>query len=213
MARDPNLQIGLTTDIVEIGAQVTGHIQRWPSDGDDNSKKVGKVEAIRVKVRWRTEGRGDRDWETVGEVNIPASDFGQAKGSFAIPIPYDAPISYDGNLIRVLWEVEARTDRKYAVDPKFVLPLLVVPQNGGHRYRRPHPLPRAADTWTPIPGRGPAAGPQGSFPPPPVVDGVPPPPTPYSAPPPPGPPPASDPRPNDSPFAERPGYLDRSSDD
>lgn len=146
MKTDPNLDIEIDNDVVEVGATVSGRIQRWPSDGDDNSKKIGKIQAVRVKVSWRTEGRGDRARATVGEITIPAAEFGQASGSFSVPIPPNSPISYDGSLIRVIWELEARTDRKLARDPKNSYRLLVVPRNGLGRYKRPHPLPKAGYT-------------------------------------------------------------------
>lgn len=146
MKTDPNLDVELDNDVVEVGTAVTGRIQRWPSDGDDNSKKIGQIKAVRVKVSWRTEGRGDRARGTAGEITIPAAEFGQASGTFSVPIPPNAPISYDGSLIRVIWELEARTDRKLARDPKNSFRLLIVPRNGLGRYERPHPLPKPGYT-------------------------------------------------------------------
>jgi hypothetical protein len=57
-----------------------------------------------VKVGWRTEGRGDVERETVHEARRAI------KGEeclISLPIPSEGPLSYDGKLIRIIWEVSA----------------------------------------------------------------------------------------------------------
>lgn len=56
-------------------------------------------------------------------------------------IPPNAPISYDGKLLRVMYTLSIRTDTQFGRDPQIDVPVVVVPKNGLGRYRQPHPLP------------------------------------------------------------------------
>lgn len=58
--------------------------------------------AIEVRIQWRTEGRGNIEGTWLPEIILPAS-----RGAFSSQIPLTAPYSYDGHLIRIVWEVKA----------------------------------------------------------------------------------------------------------
>lgn len=64
-------------------------------------------------VGWRTEGRGDVDWAKVQE--IPFYFNKSAAGStvkipFQFQIPFVGPVSYNGSLFRIIWEVKVEVD-------------------------------------------------------------------------------------------------------
>ena len=64
-----------------------------------------------------------------------------ATRSVQIEVPDDAPISFNGKLIRNQWSVEVRLDIARARDVHLAnLGVLVVPRNGSERWTSPHPL-------------------------------------------------------------------------
>ncbi|MEB3229082.1 MAG: hypothetical protein VKJ27_11945 [Synechocystis sp.] len=62
----------------------------------------------KLSLGWRTEGRGDvdHDWYTQTMTLVP-----QMAVPFEWEIPAKAPLSYDGELIRILWEVVVISQR------------------------------------------------------------------------------------------------------
>lgn len=137
---DPQLTIELEHDVVEVGGRLVGHIRRAPLDGTRNEGTFGTVREVRVALKMVTEGRGDTDTRRLEAVSATVDEYGIASQPFALTVPMDAAISYDGALIRVRWMIEARTDRKLAIDSKIEADVLVVPVGGRELYDRPHPL-------------------------------------------------------------------------
>jgi hypothetical protein len=137
---DPNLAIELEDDVAEVGGSFVCHISRSPMDGELNESGRGQVRSIRLVLRSRTEGRGTEDSKNYSSTEIAVDEYGMASGRFELPIPHDAPISYDGELIRVIWEVSAITDIKHGRDQRSTATVLVVPIGGRGRYSSPHPL-------------------------------------------------------------------------
>jgi hypothetical protein len=76
------------------GETVQGSCQ-WMPSGDEGGKKA------KLWVGWRTEGRGDVDREALYERDLEAG----ATERFSCQLPDTAPLSYDGQLIRIIWEV------------------------------------------------------------------------------------------------------------
>ena len=75
-----------------------------------NSKVPKKAS---ISIRWYTEGRGMRNNQTVQEFFFDPNQLisSQRLGTpFSLDIPYDAPITYNGFLIRVIWELEVLID-------------------------------------------------------------------------------------------------------
>lgn len=137
---DEQLRIELQHDIAEVGGRFVGHLQRSPADGASNDREIGRVRGVRVSLKMTTEGRGDTDSMEVAEVAAAVDEYGMASQQFELEVPLDVPVSYDGRLIRVRWQIEARTDRKLAVDAIAASEVLVVPRGGLGHYDRPHPL-------------------------------------------------------------------------
>jgi hypothetical protein len=109
-----------------VGANVTGHAIWDPTHGGSDRAKE-----IRITLRWRTEGRGERASATVQFLRIPVAAGpppAPTRFPFRFTLPPDGPVSYHGYLISVIWEIEARVDVSWAIDPKAVVPLTVVPR-------------------------------------------------------------------------------------
>jgi len=140
MSTDPNLTVSLDHDIAELGATFRGSISRAPIDGQTNDQTLGKVRSVRIALNYATSGRGDVDSESYAMVEFPVDEYGLVSAEFALTVPKDSPISYDGGLIRVGWFIEARTDRQLATDHKLSIDVLVIPHNGSGYYDRPHPI-------------------------------------------------------------------------
>lgn len=139
---DPNLTIQLEHDVAETGGVFSCVVDRSPTDGEVNDKTIGQVRSVRIALRMYTEGRGTEDREDYVTETLPVDEFGMTSSRVELRVPSDAPISYDGTLIRVRWLIEARTDIKLATDQRSSVPVLVVPEGGLGVYTRPHPLTR-----------------------------------------------------------------------
>lgn len=140
MSTDEQLRVHMHNDVAEVGGSFHCQISRSPIDGETNKPGRGEVRAIRVRLGWETQGRGTRESRKVAEVEVPVDEYGMASADVELAVPPDAPISYDGSLIRVLWTMEATTDVKFQLDPESVIDVLVVPVGGTGWYDRPHPL-------------------------------------------------------------------------
>lgn len=90
------LRISLRETALSPGAYLEGTCQ-WLPDPDEKNKKA------RLMVGWRTEGRGDVDRATIYEQEI----FRDSVTPFTCQIPLTGPYSYDGQLLRIIWEVTA----------------------------------------------------------------------------------------------------------
>ncbi len=137
---DPNLSIQIEHDIAEVGSFFACTVSRSPTDGVTNEPGRGQVRGVRIELGWSTEGRGDTDSDTVASLVIPVDEFGMANARVELPVPANGPISYDGALIRVRWELSAQTDIKLGVDQRSSAEVLVVPARGLGTYDRAHPL-------------------------------------------------------------------------
>jgi hypothetical protein len=130
--------IELDSPFVEPGGQVTGRVELPGAEGVNPT--VDRIREVRVLLRFRTEGRGDKDsWEGPAQ-SFPVGVDGALTGYFTLDVADDSPISYDGGLLRLIWEVEARTDLRLRIDKKATATVVVVPAGGLGLYRRPHPL-------------------------------------------------------------------------
>lgn len=88
------IHIYLDSDTLEVGEKLSGSCL-WTPTSEEGKKNLN------LTIGWRTEGRGDVDKETIYEIEIPAS----ARTYFSCQIPITGPVSYDGNLLRIIWEI------------------------------------------------------------------------------------------------------------
>lgn len=82
-----------------------------------------------VRLRWHTEGKGDRDQAKVGEVDL-FQGLLQAQRpyafEFSLPLPKE-PWSYAGHYVNIVWEVEVELDVPWAVNPRHRQPFILAP--------------------------------------------------------------------------------------
>jgi Arrestin (or S-antigen), N-terminal domain len=99
------IDIRLHHNQVMAGETLTGSFSFYP----DSQKTV--KEAI-ASIGWRTEGRGTVDQGKVQEITFDPTHFANGSGSvpFKFQLPSECPISVDGQLIRIIWEVSVKLD-------------------------------------------------------------------------------------------------------
>jgi len=78
-----------------------GQIVRGDCYWQTNSDK--DFQPATLKVGWRTEGRGDTEKMELFSQQIRLASL--VPVPFEYEIPLSAPLSYDGQLIRIIWEV------------------------------------------------------------------------------------------------------------
>ena len=77
-----------------------------------------RCRAVVVSVGWHTEGRGDRDEETLWEQRVHEGELlpGEHRFPFSATLPAE-PMSYAGHYININWQVKATIDVAWARDP------------------------------------------------------------------------------------------------
>jgi hypothetical protein len=103
-----------------VGDIVRGRVD-WYTDGR-------APKGVSAQLEWGTQGRGTRNVGVQGRVRhdgesgpIPPSF------DFQFPIPPEGPMSYDGRLLRVLWQVTARIEIPWGRDENAGVAFRVVP--------------------------------------------------------------------------------------
>jgi hypothetical protein len=87
-------QLELDASVVECGSVVTGNVTWSPG---------GRRGPSRLVLRYRTEGRGNKESKVVARCFVGPGKTGQAR--FELAVPASGPVSYDGQLLRLIWEV------------------------------------------------------------------------------------------------------------
>jgi hypothetical protein len=113
------IRIELTQDEVLNGEHVRGKAE-WNSDG----KEARKLEVL---CRWRIEGRG-RKREEIIDLEIDVAPGPHVTIPFDFAIPLLGPLSYDGKLFRIVWEIVVRADLPLAFDAEEAKPFTVRPR-------------------------------------------------------------------------------------
>jgi hypothetical protein len=109
------IRLELSQESVHNGDQVTGHAS-WSSSGGKEPRNV------QVTCRWRIEGKTRRKEEVIDKAS------GGHEVAFNFQIPREGPVSYDGKLFRIVWEIVARADIPFALDEQEVKSFLVRPR-------------------------------------------------------------------------------------
>jgi hypothetical protein len=91
---NPQATLVLDQPYAECGGAVTG-VAGWT--GNRGNRPVAVV------LRYRTEGRGDRDTGLAGRADLGSAESGEIR--FRLDVPPAGPVSYNGKLVRLLWEV------------------------------------------------------------------------------------------------------------
>ena len=109
---------------VATGARVKGNV-KWTSGGKP-------PQALVIVLAWRTEGPGETDSRVLQQVRheLAPATAGSVTRSFDFEIPADGPVSYDGTLLRSLWEVAVLADIPWALDEFEHASFRVLPRRG-----------------------------------------------------------------------------------
>jgi hypothetical protein len=114
------IRVQLSQEKVRNGDSLTGRVM-WTASG---KKQPRKIEAI---CRWRIEGKGRRKETIVDqELGLDVESRSEVSVQFDFTIPLYGPLSYDGKLFRVIWEVVGRADLPFAIDEVEVKEFAVV---------------------------------------------------------------------------------------
>ena len=89
------------------GDWLQGQCQWYPAQ-----KERGKK--AQLTIGWRTEGRGSVDKEVLFKIQALAPE---VSNPFRCQIPHNAPYSYDGELIRIIWEVRVEIGKSIEIKP------------------------------------------------------------------------------------------------
>lgn len=117
------IEVSLEQEAVAVGETVKGRATVVPEN--DRWKEVV------VWVGWHTEGRGDMDKGELIQVVRAKETFTNVLAGMPLEIPFEAkipeegPISYDGEIVRIVYSVEVRVVVPLARDEKHIHPFRV----------------------------------------------------------------------------------------
>jgi hypothetical protein len=97
------IDLHLDVTQVTVGDEISGRFIWQP----DDPSKLPK--SAQVGLVWLTEGRGTRDRQVVERLQIDPERLTQLQQRpfpFSLKMPLDAPLTYDGYLFRLMWELE-----------------------------------------------------------------------------------------------------------
>ncbi len=114
------IQIALNQQQFQLGDPVRGTATWTPESGE-------APRAFFVTVGWRTEGRGTDHREILWQQRVPPTGM-PIQIPFELLLPLDGPTTYNGHMIRIIWEVTAGLDVPLRRDPGEIAVLSVAPR-------------------------------------------------------------------------------------
>ena len=94
-----------------------------------NAAESVSYKKLIVRLKWRTEGRGDTDesvWTTIEEGEGTLTPGVVKNVPFSAVLPRE-PWSYSGRWITIVWGVEVEADVAWKVNPRHFAPFLLAP--------------------------------------------------------------------------------------
>jgi len=110
---------------VDPGSRLEGLAQVLPSENI-------RCKRVMVRVGWPTEGRGDRNYATIGELQIGQGNLTAntpLAQAFSVDLPRE-PWSFAGHYVSIVWEVRVIVDVPLGSDLEAVQPFIVAPKPG-----------------------------------------------------------------------------------
>ena len=92
--------IALDHDVVEAGEFLTGTVH-WSGTG---------MRRLIVIAEWSTDGRGNRA-SGIGRIAQYRAAAPDGSVPFRVRIPFEGPVSFEGELIQVTWRIRVHADR------------------------------------------------------------------------------------------------------
>ncbi|MEM9770530.1 MAG: sporulation protein [Cyanobacteria bacterium P01_D01_bin.73] len=80
-----------------------------------SSEECKLIRAATLSAEWRTEGRGWKNKAAVSQVTLYFDQIQQSAQqpvTFSLDLPQEGPITYNGKLMRVIWEVRVDLDKR-----------------------------------------------------------------------------------------------------
>jgi hypothetical protein len=117
------IEVTVAPDPVPVGGRATARVAWTAVD-------VAAARGVLMTAGWRTEGRGDEDGEVVEEIVVVPGPGGSppAGATLTFTVPADGPVSYDGRLLRIRWEIAVHVDVARGRDRVHTHPFRVVPR-------------------------------------------------------------------------------------
>lgn len=104
------IRIEMRATEIRAGETLSGQAI-WSSDKGKTPRKVA------VTVQWVVAGKGAKYEHVVGDaVEEDIGSKSQVVVPFELEVPALGPLSYEGKLFRISWEVTARADLPFAID-------------------------------------------------------------------------------------------------
>lgn len=128
--------IRIDSEIAELGASFTGYVTYEPSPGEPDRR----IRGIEFELQWTMGEHNDNDEATFEPTRIECDADGRLDTIWVVPVPHDQPISYDGHLFAVTWQLKATLDVRRGRDEHWTQEVVVIPRNGRLVYDGPHPL-------------------------------------------------------------------------
>ncbi|MBC8135107.1 MAG: hypothetical protein H8F28_04365 [Fibrella sp.] len=104
------------------GDTVSGYVTITPTENINYKKLI-------VRIKWRTEGRGDTDesvWTTIEEPEGTMTPGIVKNVPFSAVLPRE-PWSYSGRWIAIVWGVEVEADVAWKINPRHFAPFILAP--------------------------------------------------------------------------------------
>ncbi len=117
------------------GEPIGGTVRFDPGSRLEGLAQVMPAENIRakrviVRVGWHTEGRGDQNSATIGELQIAQGNLSAntpVAQAFSLDLPRE-PWSYAGHYINIVWDVRVIVDVPLGTDLQAIQPFVVAPK-------------------------------------------------------------------------------------
>lgn len=90
-----------------------------------------KLNSVEVQLLWKAHGRGSGNEGVVDRKTPPDKELSagrELKIPFSFTVPLDAPVSYDGEYVKISWFLRTYLDIPWAIDDEESYPLLVLPR-------------------------------------------------------------------------------------
>jgi hypothetical protein len=100
--------IHLTLDHHTVAA---GHSLSGTLIYGETSSRQNPPDKTTLELRWYTEGRGTLDLKSIHSLTLNPEKLATGLPiPFTLKIPDEGPITYNGSLLRIIWEVRANAD-------------------------------------------------------------------------------------------------------
>lgn len=107
---------------IRAGQTLKGQVV-WSTDKGKSPRKIA------VTIQWVVSGKGVKSENVLDSV---VDDATESKTHVVVPfeveVPSYGPLSYDGKLFRVVWEIKAEVDLPFAVDEEERVAFTVLPE-------------------------------------------------------------------------------------